>query len=308
MPPTLSLTSLHNIPQGQEGPNCCQTFIMEEMDDLRKPAFWKAVIGEFLGCLFLIFFTVGAGLHEEGTRGHGTVHIALSSGFFIAVIVTVLLTISGGHINPAVSIGFAVNREISFVRFIFYCIAQTGGSVAGAALLKAITPESKVGNLGILLPEPNVTTEQALYSEIVITFFLLFSVFAMIDKDRKDVQGSVPFIIGLVVAVNIFYGINISGGAMNPVRAFGPAVVMGRLEHQWIYWAGPLVGGVLGAFLYDKFFSVAATHTAVKSCCLGSGSYKSVSTIEDPVRKEPTNFTVNEKVPLTGSTDGISSV
>ncbi|ESP03008.1 hypothetical protein LOTGIDRAFT_185787 [Lottia gigantea] len=305
----MSVKTLNKTTESQDStsPNLCIRLLMEEIDDLRKPSFWKAVVAEFLGCFFLLIFAVGAGLHEEGTRGHGSVHNILASGFTIAVLISVFLTVSGAHVNPAVSIGFAVNRQISFVRFIFYSIAQAGGSVAGTALLKAITPASKIGNLGLVLPAKHVTAEQALYTEIIITFFLLFAIFALIDKDRNDVKGSIPFMVGLVVCVNIFYGSNTSGAAMNPIRAFGPAVITGNLQQHWIYWAGPLIGGAAGAFVYDKIFSVASSNSGIKSCCLGSESYEAVKTSDDPIMV-PTDHNHEEKMPLASSMHDISTV
>ena len=71
-----------------------------------------------------------------------------------------------------------------------------------------MTPESKIGNLGLLLPPPDVTSEQALMAEFMITFLLLFCIIAMVDKGRTDVSGSIPFIVGLIVCVNIFYAVS----------------------------------------------------------------------------------------------------
>lgn len=82
----------------------------------------------------------------------------------------------------------------------------------GAALLKAVTPESKIGNLGILLPAKDVSSSQAVMAEFIISFFLLFCVVAMIDKGRTDVQGSIPFIVGIIVSMNVIYAVSSSHG------------------------------------------------------------------------------------------------
>ncbi|KAK7452795.1 hypothetical protein BaRGS_00039711 [Batillaria attramentaria] len=183
----------------------CRQLMDLELEDLRSGAFWKAVVAEFIGCFFLVYFGVGAGLCGPDEPPPSLVEVTLSAGFFIAAILTALTAVSGAHVNPAVSLGFLVARQCSFVRFVFYVIAQSAGSITGAALLRAVTPESKIGNLGLLLPPPDVTTEQALMAEFMITFLLLFCIIAMVDSGRSDVKGSVPFIVGLVVCVNIFY-------------------------------------------------------------------------------------------------------
>ncbi|XP_046381955.1 aquaporin AQPAe.a-like [Haliotis rufescens] len=279
--------SLNNRTESQSGIGSALKKIMaEEVDDLKKPLFWRAVFAEFLGCFLLIVFGVGAGLHVEGTHGHSSVHNILTAGFFIAVIISALANVSGAHVNPALSLAFAVTREISFARFFFYSVAQSAGSVAGAALLKFITPANMHGTLGLLQPGKYVSSEQALVVEIIVSFFLVFVIFSLVDKGRKDVGGSVPFIIGLSVCVNAFFSGHISGGCINPIRNFGPAVVLGNLKYQWIYWVGPMVGSVLGGLLYDKVFSVAAEKHGLLSC-VKSRPYQAVIMDEpDTIEKE----------------------
>ncbi|XP_076455875.1 aquaporin AQPAn.G-like [Babylonia areolata] len=284
----MSLHSLNNgtpkasaePPQAQSTARVVCTRLMDlELEDLKSGALWKAALAEFVGCFLLVYLGVGAGLSDPETEpAMGIVEGTLAGGFFIASILTALTTVSGAHVNPAVTVGFLVARQCSCVRFLFYLVAQSAGAISGAALLKAVTPPSKIGNLGVLQPAPDVTSEQALMAEFVITFFLLFVVIAAVDKGRTDVSGSIPFIVGLVVCVNIFYAHNISGASMNPIRALGPAVVQGNMEKQWIYWVGPLVGGAAGSLLYDKVFSVSMTPANLRRCCLTRGSYEGVST------------------------------
>ncbi|KAL8559274.1 hypothetical protein ACOMHN_059965 [Nucella lapillus] len=281
----MSLNSLNNVtpkssaePQGAAGVVCRRMLDME-LEDLKSGALWKAVLAEFVGCFFLVYLGVGAGLSNPATEGPASlVEGTLAAGFFIAAILTALTTVSGAHVNPAVSLGFLLTRQCSCVRFFFYVLAQSAGAIVGAALLKAVTPEPKLGNLGLLLPAADVTPEQAVMAEFMITFFLLFCIIAMVDKGRSDVAGSIPFIVGLVVCVNIFYAHNISGGAMNPIRNLGPAVVLGNMDKQWIYWAGPMLGGATGALLYDRLFSVSMTPANLRRSCLSRGSYEGVST------------------------------
>ncbi|XP_070183060.1 aquaporin-2-like, partial [Littorina saxatilis] len=130
----MSLSSLHTPranaePQGVARVVCTRLMDLE-LEDLKSGALWKAVAAEFLGCFFLVYFGVGAGLSNQDEGGAGIVEVTLAAGFFIAAILTALTTVSGAHVNPAVSIGFLVARQCSFVRFFFYVIAQSVGSIA----------------------------------------------------------------------------------------------------------------------------------------------------------------------------------
>ncbi|XP_046570300.1 aquaporin AQPAe.a-like [Haliotis rubra] len=312
----MSQTSLNSPAESHSGISGALKKIMaEEVDDLKKPLFWRAVIAEFIGCLLLVLFGVGAGLHVEGTHGHSSVHNILTAGFFIAVIISALANVSGAHVNPALSLAFAVTREISFARFFFYAVAQSAGSVAGAALLKVITPANMHGTLGLLQPGKYVSPEQALLVEVIISFFLVFVIFSLIDKGRKDLGGSIPFIIGLSVSVNIFFSGHISGGCINPIRNFGPAVILGDFKNQWIYWVGPMIGSVLGGLVYDKVFSVAAEKHGLLRC-VQSRPYEAVSmdeghTTEKEIEVRTGSVSSNElpkKQPYSESIERIASV
>ncbi|XP_059149037.1 aquaporin-like [Physella acuta] len=230
---------------------CLSRFIDLELTDLKSLGLWRGAMAEFIGCLFLNMFTIKFGMVAGVTH----LQVALGCGFFFAVIITALSTVSGGHVNPAVSIGFLVTGHITVVRFIVYTVFQTCGGLTGVALLKVVIPESMHGNLGIIKIGKECTLGMAVGSEIYVTFFLMFVVMAMIDSGRKDVQGSIPFMVGLTVTINIFYGETLSGGIMNPVRNFAPALIKGDLENIWVYWVGPMIGGVIGSLTYDLVFA-----------------------------------------------------
>jgi len=187
-------------------------FFLKEWNDLKSLDLWRATFAEFLGVFMLVIFGSGTSLQAQGSASAtGQVSAALEAGFYIAVAIAIFGTISGGHVNPAISMGFVVTREITIVRFILYVTAHTVGGIAGSGFLRATTPSSfHQGNFGLILPGPGVTDEQALACEIVITFFLLFGTFALIDPGRKDLSGSIPLMIGIIVSVNIFFGVSFS--------------------------------------------------------------------------------------------------
>lgn len=264
-----------------------------EVKDVKSLDLWRACLAEFLGTGLLCFMAVGAGLAPEGSPPVSSVHIALEAGFFIAAIITTLNTVSGGHVNPAISLGFLLTGHIGLVRCFLYITSQTVGAIAGCGLLLALTPENlQQGSFGVIAPGPNVTATQAFGAEVVITFLLDFSTFSFVDNGRHDLSGSVPFIIGIVVSLNIFAMFNVSGGCMNPARNFGPMVVTGNYAYAWVYWVGPMVGGGLGAVLYDKLFSTKVCKSRLKSCV--SGEPKDTMELEITVEENDNNIKLLE--------------
>ncbi|XP_061194299.1 aquaporin-like [Saccostrea echinata] len=245
-----------------------KTFWERELDDLRSLDLLRASLAEFLGVMFLVLYGVGAGLYHEtlGTKP-SSVHISIETGFFIAVIITTLSTVSGGHVNPAISIGFLVTGGITVCRFLFYMCFQVLGAIAGMGIITLVSPvEMQHGSFGVILPGPNVTDVQAFVCETYITFLLDFATFSFLDSGRSDMTGSVPFIIGILVVINVFSTWNLSGGCMNPARNFGPMVINAAYDKAWVYWAGPMIGGALGAFIYDRVFSTRVCKNILHGC------------------------------------------
>nr|XP_022290602.1 aquaporin-like isoform X3 [Crassostrea virginica] len=245
-----------------------KSFLRKELEDLMSLDLLRASFAEFLGVMFLVMYGVGAGLYHEtlGTKP-SSVHIAIETGFFIAVIITTLSTVSGGHVNPAISIGFLVTGGITLSRFFFYVCFQVLGAIAGMYVISVVSPvEMHQENFGVILPGTNVTDVQAFVCEVYITFLLDFATFSFLDSGRSDMAGSVPFIIGILVVINVFSTWNLSGGCMNPARNFGPMVIHAAYDKAWVYWAGPMIGGGLGAFIYDRIFSTRVCKSMLRGC------------------------------------------
>lgn len=98
---------------------------------------------------------------------------------------------------------------------------------------------------------------QGVIMEIVLTFALLFTVYAtLVDPKKGSIDGLGPLLTGLIVGANIMAGGSFSGASMNPARSFGPALVSGDWTDHWVYWVGPLIGGGLAGFIYENFFIV----------------------------------------------------
>ncbi|XP_063420038.1 aquaporin AQPAn.G-like [Mytilus trossulus] len=230
-------------------------YLRREKEDIKSLFLYRACAAEFLGVFMLGFYGVGCNILGGDLQQVSSVHVALETGFYIAVAITIFSKVSGGHVNPSISMGFFVTGKISAVRFVLYVVCQTLGAISGAGIVFAITDEKIRGRFGVILPNPHVSDGQAFVCEMIITFMMLFGTFAMTDEVRDDVHGFAPLMIGLLVSINVFSGWNISGGCMNPARNLGPAIMTGKLDKMWLYWIGDLVGAAVGALLYDRIFS-----------------------------------------------------
>eukprot|EP00106_Octopus_bimaculoides_P019857 XP_014787299.1 PREDICTED: aquaporin AQPAn.G-like [Octopus bimaculoides] len=204
----------------------CKKFLMEEIEDIKQPVFWRAVMAEFLGTAFLVCFAVAAGMSDESSSPNGLLFPCIESGIFITIIIGTLGHISGGHVNPAVSLGFAIVGEISWIRCILYTLSQMLGAIVGAAIIRTVAPSSMYRSFGVVGPGLGVSDVHAMIMELLITFLLLFGILAAVDKGRKDSIGSVPLHIGLIVSLNMFAaaGVFITLPGVLGLRAFLLAV------------------------------------------------------------------------------------
>lgn len=215
----------------------------------------KALIAEFIGTFALIFIGVGAIAADQITNGAlGLTGIALAHGLAIAVMVSATGATSGGHLNPAVTCGLWSAGKINAVNAIGYIIAQCLGGIAAAGLIKLAVPTGVLTLVHMGTPAVNVSagvsTTMALVAEIITSFFLIFVVCGTaVDRDAPKAGG---LFIGLTVAMGIMMAGPVSGGAMNPARHLGPALLGGGMQNLWIYWVGPIVGGVLAGTVFFR--------------------------------------------------------
>ncbi len=227
-------------------------------EDLSSPAAWRAAFAEFIATLLFIFLGAGTVVVTGGVLGDELtsarlVAIALAHGLAIALLVSATANISGGHINPAVTFGAFITGRISLIKGIMYVVAQIAGAVVGALLLAAAIPEAAQGNLGAHGLGPGVTVGGGMIAEIVLTFALVFVVFAT-AMDPKGLAHLAPIAIGITVLVDHLFGVPVTGASMNPARSFGPALIAGAWENHWIFWVGPLIGGAVAALVYEFVF------------------------------------------------------
>ncbi|HZS89622.1 MAG TPA: MIP/aquaporin family protein [Chloroflexota bacterium] len=211
----------------------------------------KPIVAELVGTF--VFFFIGAGAIVTDSKYHnvGLIGIALAHGLALSIMISAFGATSGGHFNPAVTASFLVTRRIKIDTAIYYILAQlVGGTLAGLAL-RAVFPESiwRVTHLGSPALAPGVSVGTAIFLEAVLTFFLVLAVFGTAVDARAPKIGG--FGIGLTVMMDILVGGPLTGAAMNPARAFGPQLASGFWSDWYVFWIGPVIGGVVAALLYD---------------------------------------------------------
>ncbi|KAJ3694528.1 hypothetical protein LUZ60_010008 [Juncus effusus] len=227
--------------------------------EVAQPDCLRAVLAESILTFLFVFAGVGSAMAANKMSGGGDTIMGLSAVaaahmLVVAVMISAGLHISGGHLNPAVTIGLAIGGNITIFRSVLYIFAQMTGSVFACLLLTYLTG-------GLVTPVHTLATGmgalQGVIMEIVLTFSLLFAIYAtVVDPKRTITPGLGPLIVGLLVGANTLAGGSFSGASMNPARSFGPAIVSWNWTDHWVYWVGPIIGGGLAGFVYDRVFMV----------------------------------------------------
>jgi MIP family channel proteins len=180
----------------------------------------------------------------------------LAFGLALVVVVASIGHVSGGHVNPAVTLGLAVTGRFPW-RFVpAYVIAQIVGAGLGALATWASygSAARDTANLAAPTPAPGVGVGQALLVEALVTFVLVFVVVSVATDDRVG-AGVAPIAVGFALAVAVLIAGPVTGGAVNPARALGPMIVAGQFTAFWLYIVGPVLGGVVAAVTYDRFLA-----------------------------------------------------
>jgi MIP family channel proteins len=215
---------------------------------VRPPNLARRALAEGLAAFGLVFAGCGAIVADAQYDGAlGVVGVALVFGLIIMVMVYATGHLSGAHINPAVTIAFALTRHFPRREAASYVGAQLAGALAAAMMLLAIWPD-KPGDLGATVPSVGVGS--ALAYEVVMTALLMFVIMA-VATDTRAVGAAAAIAIGGTVGLDALFGGVVTGASMNPARSIGPAIVSGTWTDLWIYIVGPLVGAALGALAYQ---------------------------------------------------------
>jgi MIP family channel proteins len=218
----------------------------------------RKLLAEFVGTFALVFIGAGSIVASvnpitEITPGAGLVTIALAHGLVIATMVSAVGHVSGGHFNPAVSVAAWVTRRLGTGELLAYVATQLAAGIAGAGLLRLVMPEGSwvAADLGATVVAGNVSDAQAITIEAVLTFFLVWVVFATAIDPEGAFDKVAGLAIGFVIAMDIMMGGPFTGASMNPARSLGPDVIRGDYTGLFVYLIGPVIGATLAAVAYD---------------------------------------------------------
>jgi len=199
----------------------------------------RKMTAEFIGMIFLVGIGCGAIMANSP-------YVPFAFGLGLVVAVMALGHISGAQFNPAISLALAATGHMKWLEVPYYIVAQLAGAVVAALLVNVL-----YGGVAAAVNAPSVDFGTALLAEIVMTAMLAFVIHAVATDERSLGHSLAPFAIGLTVLVSAIWGGPISSASLNPARSFGPALVAGDFSNMLLFVLGPIVGALLGGFLYQ---------------------------------------------------------
>jgi aquaporin Z len=202
---------------------------------------WRRLFSELLGTFFLVLVAAGGGiLYHQGQISLAAAVVA--PGLMVMAIILFMGAVSGAHLNPAVSIAFALRRDFPWKRVPGYIIIQLIGATLACLFLDAVF--GNIQHLGATLPGPGYANWQALLIEIVLTAGLV-SVILGTASAAQNVGAIAALAVGGYIALAGLWAAPVSGTSMNPARSFGPALVSGDFSSYWVYVLGPIAGALI---------------------------------------------------------------
>ena len=216
-----------------------------------NPKALRPLVAEFIGVALFVF--IGAGsmvVNAAFSNAIGALGMALAHGVGLAVLITMTMSISGGHLNPVVSVALWLTQKIDGRTLGQYVVVQLAGAIVGALLIKALLPTgaARVTSLGTPHLAGNIGLFEGIGLEAVLTFVLVSAVFGTAVSSQAPKVGG--FGIGLALFACSLVGSGLTGTALNPARAFGPALVAWEWHGQAVYWFGPLLGATAAGALW----------------------------------------------------------
>ena len=205
---------------------------------------WRRLFAEVLGTFLLVLVAVGGDMVNARFGGQAVPYSArvVAPALMVMAVILFMGAVSGAHLNPAVSIAFALRRDFPWKRVPMYIIAQFAGAVLATLLLWALL--GKQGSAGLTLPGQGISTGSALVWEIVLTTGLV-SVIQGTASGAQQLGGLAALGVGSYIALAGLWGSPVSGASMNPARSLGPALVLDDWNSWWAYLIGPIVGGAI---------------------------------------------------------------
>lgn len=230
------------------------------MTEQRIHTLGRRAMAEGVATFFFVLLGTGAVMIDARTGGEvGIVGIALAFAFALAVLVYAVGHLSGGHINPAVTIALWAVRRFPAKDALVYIVAQCVGGISASLVLWGMLGE--VGGVGATVP--TIPASEAFAVEWMLTFALMF-VIAAVASDERVAYGFAGMAIGLTVGADVIFGITLTGASMNPARSLGPAVAAGIWDAHWIYWLAPIFGAIAAAWTYETLRSARSPDLSLK--------------------------------------------
>jgi aquaporin Z len=216
-------------------------FVKRNFDDPRHE--WRRLFAEVLGTFLLVLVGAGGGVVDavsNGAIGRGA--SVTAPGLMVMAIILFMGAVSGAHLNPAVTLGFALRGDFPWRRVPGYLVAELLGSTLAVLVLWAMF--GKVGSLGATEPGPGISDVQAMVMELILTAGL-FSVILGTASKAQNLGPLSALGVGAYIVLAGLWSSPISGASMNPARSFGPDLVLGNFSHYWVYVVGPLLGAAI---------------------------------------------------------------
>jgi len=219
-----------------------------------KARVWRALVAEFFAtCLFVFFATGGVVValsYDPSAGAVANLIVAFTQAFALSIGIYYAANVSGGHLNPVVTLSFVMVGRMRFIVAFLYWIAQIGGAIIASLLLKAVIPDGFEGNLGTTTLAPGYGRGTGVLLEGIMTFTLVSIIYAT-AIDKIGFGKAAPYAIGLTIFIDLIIGWRFTGSSMNPARTIGPAIVSNTWDSHWVYWVGPICGALLAAWIYD---------------------------------------------------------
>ncbi|KAL7035707.1 hypothetical protein ACKWTF_008517 [Chironomus riparius] len=215
----------------------------------------KIFIAEAIGTAILLFINCLGCVDNLENFKPTIITASIGAGLALMIAINSFGTISGAHVNPAVTLGALIFKIISFEDAIVYVVAQLVGGVFGHVLVRALVRSEYISDSeNFCVNSPQVDIGRAVVIEFVITFILMCVLSAVWDPRNEKYQDSTSMRVGFTVSALVLIAGNLSGGCMNPARSFGPALYNGKWDHHWIYWIGPMLGSFAASILFKNVF------------------------------------------------------
>ncbi len=238
--------------------------VRQNFDDPKQE--WRRLFAEVLGTFLLVLVSAGGGVVDavsHGAVGRGA--SVTAPGLMVMAIILFMGAVSGAHLNPAVTLGFALRGDFPWRRVPGYVLAELLGSTLAVLLLWAMF--GKVGSLGATEPGAGISDLQAMLMEMTLTVGL-FSVILGTASRSQNLGPLSALGVGSYIVLAGLWSSPISGASMNPARSFGPDLVLGNFDHYWVYVVGP----VLGALIAVAFAFVLRGHAEVGGAAAAQGA------------------------------------